>query len=339
MRHKKKERKAEKQRTSSKEPLTEGIQKKRREQRNWKSMTDKELVAYAKNYIRENEIKNRSNLAKVDSGLYKVLIYRRILNLVLPIKTQRIKWSSMTDNEIFDFIKKFIKNNNIKTETALKKKDMRLYSILRKRKLLTVVFPNKRKRQKRRDWFSMSDEELISYAKTYIEENGIRTRSSLQKVDGGLYLILRKKNLIPGIIPDGRKTRKRRNWVSISNEVLIKFANEFIEKNKIRKKSELEKLDPALCTVLRKRHLLSNILPSVIRNWSSMSDEELISYAKTYIEQNEIKTRKNLKEADGGLYAVLYKRKLLDVTFADVDQIKRVTQIKSIVDTMEDFNS
>jgi hypothetical protein len=48
------------------------------------------------------------------------------------------------------------------------------------------------------------------------------------------------------------------------------------------------------------------------REWSRMSNAEIIDYAEKFLAQMEGKTRKDLERADFGLYIVLYKRGLLD---------------------------
>lgn len=274
MRQKKLERKTERKRTSMKEPLAEGIRKKSRKKRNWKAMTDEEIITYAKKVVREDIIRGRKSLRKADSGMY---------------------------------------------------------NILRKRKLLTIIFP-----MKRRNWSSMSDAEIVSYAKTYIKENQIKNRTGLQKIDMGLYLVLRKRKLIDAIIPI---KQKQRNWKAMTDEELISNAKKFIEENSIKNRKGLAKADASLYQVLRKRNLLDALIPmkQKYRSWSSMTDEEIIAYAKTFIKENQIKNRKSLIKANISLYQISRRRKLLDIIFADIEETNKVEAIKQVVKAMEDF--
>ena len=52
----------------------------------------------------------------------------------------------------------------------------------------------------RRLWGSVNDGEIVGYAKRIIHENEIKTRTRLFEVDGALYQILRKRNLLDLVI-------------------------------------------------------------------------------------------------------------------------------------------
>jgi len=303
--------------------------------RDWSSTTDKELIIHAKKFIEENGIKNRKGLEKADLGLYKVLIRRNLLGAVILGKMLR-DWSSMTDDELISLVKTFIKENKIKNRKSLAKADSGLYFVLRKRNLLDTVIPEK---QEYRDWSSIPDKELLSYAKKFIEENTIKNRSGLQKADCGLCNILRKRNLLDAAIPEKRDRRKPRSWSSMTDDELVSYAKTYIKENAIKSRRGLEKADRGLYEILRKRNLLASVIPKKrkLRGWSSMSGEELISHAKTFIEENAIKNRSGLEKADHGLYQVLWRRKLLSAVFSDIEHAKKTEAVKQVFDAMKEF--
>jgi len=264
------------QRTPRKEPMTEMIQKKRREQRNWKSMSDGELITYAKKIIKENGIRNRNNLQKVDQGMYYVLRRRNLLGKIIPEKQKRRNWSSMTDEKIISYAKKIIEENKIKNRSNLRKADSGLGYVLKKRKLMVIVIPEK---QQKRNWSSISEEELIQFSKNFIEEKGIKNRKGLQKADYSLYEVLKERDCLNTLIPEKRRQR----------------------------------------------------------DWSSMTDKEIIKYAKTYVEKNAIKNRRGLAKADMGLYTILWRRNLLSAVFSDIEKSRKIEGIKQVVDAMKEF--
>ena len=53
--------------------------------------------------------------------------------------------------------------------------------------------------------------------------------------------------------------------------------------------------------------------------FSEMSDVELIEYAKKIITDNKISSRMELDEKDSGLYATLWKRRLIDRVFSEIE--------------------
>ncbi len=323
------------QRTSKKEPLTEGIQRKKRKQRNWASMTNKELVSYAKTYIEENGIKSRKDLEKADAGLYTTLWRRNLLDAVVPVKRKQRNWSSMNDTELISYAKKFIEENQIKNRKGLEKADVGLYQILIRRNLLDVVIPEKQ----HRDWSSMSNKEFILFAKKFIEENGIKSRKDLYKADGGLCYVLRKRNLLDAVIPNKQNSKPRGFFTKMSDEELVSYTKEIIEENGIKNRSSLQKGDNSLYEILRKRNLLDAVIPEKRehRKWFSMNNNELVQFAKKFIEENKIKNRKGLTKADPGLHDVLKRRNLLSAVFSPIEEAKKTAAVKQVVDAMKEF--
>jgi len=278
-------------------------------------MNDEELLSYAKKVIKENGIKTRKGLAKADPGLHAILYRRNLLDAIIPDKRKQRNWSSMNDKELISYAKTYILKNTIKTRSGLEKSDRCLYRILTKRNFLDILIPKKRKARDRRKWYPMSDEELVSYAKTLIEKNRIKNRKDFGKTDSGLYGVLLKRNILDAVIPE----KYGRDWSSMNDKELISHAKKFVEKNEIKNRTGLKKADMGLYKVLWKRNLLGAVVPEKRekRDWSPMIDEKLVSYAKTLIEKNGIKKRTDLHKADQSFYQVLRKRNLLDVIVPD----------------------
>jgi hypothetical protein len=53
---------------------------------------------------------------------------------------------------------------------------------------------------KKRDWSSISDDDLVKYAQQFASDHGIKTRQDLAKDDPGLYTALRKRNLVKTVL-------------------------------------------------------------------------------------------------------------------------------------------
>jgi len=68
----------------SEDVLVEGIQKERKHYGFWSSMTYEDLISYARNFIKEKGIKNRSSLAETCQSLYGILRKRNLLDTVFP---------------------------------------------------------------------------------------------------------------------------------------------------------------------------------------------------------------------------------------------------------------
>jgi hypothetical protein len=181
----------------------------------------------------------------------------------------------------------------------------------------------------------MNNEDLISHARKFIKENEIKNRGGLYKADLGLYDILRRRNLVDEVIPE----KEYRDWSSMSDEDLISHARKFIKENEIKNRTSLNEADGGLYYVLRKRNLLDEVISEKReeRDWSSMSNEDLISHARKFIEENEIKNRNGLHKADSGLYHVLRRRNLLDVVFADIERARKIEAIRQIIEGVKEF--
>ncbi|MBU0533062.1 hypothetical protein KKB44_06235 [Candidatus Micrarchaeota archaeon] len=301
--------------------------------RSWSVMRDHELVKFARKFMEEEGINGRHELEKADKGVYGILWKRKLLGEIGFENNQR-DWNSMNDEEIVEYTEEFMREG-IREREELRKADEGLYAALFRRKLLDKVgFEEKREE---RGWTSMSDEEIVGYAKKFMEENGISRRGKLQKADGGLYRILRKRRLLDEI----RFEERRRDWKAMSDEKLIGYAKGFIEKEEIGGTRELMNADKGLYSVLRRRKLLDKVgfetKKREMRNWKAMTDDEIIKYARKTMEEEGISGREELRKVDSGLCSVLRRRKLLDRVFSSIDQSRRREAILQVVEAMEEF--
>ncbi|MDO8554655.1 MAG: hypothetical protein Q7S22_07650 [Candidatus Micrarchaeota archaeon] len=224
-------------RSDTKEPLGEGLAKlnvqivvldKRefkipldsRGRRNWKLMTEDQIVDYARAYCKEKRITRSSGLEhgpNKDNSLYIQLNARKIVGRVferntfeevtlqgrtfkIPLNTQlRRDWQSMPNDEIVDYAKAYCKEKGIAKPselTAGSKKDTGLCHQLQQRKLMNRVFERNDfekitlqgrtfkiplNAEGKRNWKAMSDAEIVDYAKAYCAENGITKPQELRE--------------------------------------------------------------------------------------------------------------------------------------------------------------
>jgi len=278
---------------------------KRRETREWGA--DENVLETARKTVEENGISNRSGLAKADPGLYDVLRHRKLLDFVC-FKERTNRWGK--DEEVLGFARKEIEKEGIMSRNGLKKADPKLYTILRNRKLLHLIGLVDRVKQGK--WGT--DAEVLKIARDRIEGDGIRNRSGLEKADGALYAVLKRRDLLDSIRFEKRP--RQRNW-GTDGEVL-EFAASFIAENGIDNRSQLGGAYPGLYAVLNKRKLLDSVIfkeRELHRKWGP--DQEVLAVARHFIQENGIRNRIGLEEADCGLYNVLRLRRLLDFVGLD----------------------
>jgi hypothetical protein len=306
-----------KPRTGNRPPLTENvILLNSQGHRDWASMTDENLVRYAKRYMKENGISGRRELYDTDQRWYYILRKRGLLDKIgFEGKMRKTRnWKDMEDNEIIEVSKRFIEEKGITGRSELQKADQGLCYVLRKRKLLDeLVF--EKKRPKRRQWNKMSDEELIEHAKRFMKENAIRGRGMLSRADRGMYDVLRKRKLLDKLVTR-KNQRKRRPWNKMQDEEIIDHAKRFMEEQRICGRTELRIEDVGLYGILVRRRLLGRVWFEEKKRkeklWKDLSNEELIKHVKMLMKDKGINGRHELKKADQGLYCVLWRRGLLD---------------------------
>ncbi len=118
-----------------------GFEEKRGKLRSWKNIVDEKVVEYARKVMEEKGIRGRHELEKDDSGLYRVLRKRGLLDEVgFKEKQKERPWRDMSDEEIVEFARKVMEEKGIIGRNELQKSDSGLYSALRKRGLLDRTF-------------------------------------------------------------------------------------------------------------------------------------------------------------------------------------------------------
>jgi hypothetical protein len=243
-------------------------------------------------------------------------------------------FTKMSDNEFVAFAKKVVEEKGIKNRSGLRIEDQGLYYALWKRKLLDEVEFEK----SYRDWGAMSDEELVAFAKKVVEEKRIKSRNGLKKEDSGLYQALRKRKLLDKI---GFETI-RRDWESMSGKELVALGKKLVAKEGITSRNGLKREDAGLYKVLQKRNFLDKIefesKRKKKRNWTPLSDKELVLVAKEFVAKKGIKNRSGLENDDSGLYQALLKRKLLDAVFSDLEKFKEREAVREVCNALSEFN-
>jgi hypothetical protein len=287
---------------------------KRNGQRDWKAITDEHLLAYSKSALEVRGIKNRHGLEKSDSALYQALRKRDLIGKAISEKRETRTWSFISDDSLVFHARAFIENNGITNRHGLEKADRGLYAVLRNRGLIKEAIFEKRKT---RDWASLSDGKLVRLSQRFIEDNRISNRKELARSDRGLCQILRRRGLMGRVISLDHENRRLHK---LSDEQILLFTQKLINKKRIASRRELKKEDSRLYSALARRGLMEKIgLGPLYRNWTAMSDEQLVCYAREVINRRRLTTLRELREFDNGLEQILRKRALtLDVGLSPV---------------------
>ena len=291
-----------------------------RGRKNWVKMSDEEIVEHAKRFMKEKEITYRKELEKANLGLLLTLQRRKLLHKIglKRKRKERRDWSSISDDELVLYAKSIIKEKGIIGLTELYNADHALYEALRKRALLDK-FGFERRHRERRDWFPMSDDELIHYTQSFVKEKEITKKSELKKSDTGLFMVLRRRTLLSKIVFEG----KHKDWQSMNEIQLVEYAQTILKEKGISGRYELQKATPGLYNILRKKLLLDKIVfEQKRREWSSRSDDELVQYAQSFMKETEITRRCELKKFDFGLFKALLRRNLLSYIFSVIKYTK-----------------
>ncbi len=225
----------------------------------------------------------------------------------------RRMWRKMSDEEIVEYVRKVMEETEISGRSELSIVDSGAYAVLKIRRLLEKVGFVEQQRKKR-SWKELSDEEVVEIAREFMDTIDITGRSELEKADRGLYSVLKRRELLDSVGFE-EKRKKVRLWSEMSDEEVVELARKIIEEKGISGRTELNRSETSLYRVLKKRGLLSKVgfedKWKKARAWRDMSDEEIIGFARRVMEEKGISGRKELENADRGLYIVLWKRKLL----------------------------
>ena len=229
---------------------------------------------------------------------------------IVPLrKNGHRDWTSLSDDKLVACAKKFMKEKGISGKRELRKADQGLYTVLWRRKLLDNVGLE----EKHRDWVSMDDKELVSYTKKFMKERGIDWKEELRKADYGCYMALHRRKLLDKVGFEGKKQRPRGFFSKMSDDEVVAFAKKVMKEKGMRRRGGLQKVDGRLYTALRLRKLMDRVgFEDKLRDWVSMSNDEIVSHAKRVMKEKGISGRTELARAYSGLYKALGRKKLLD---------------------------
>jgi hypothetical protein len=302
--------------------------------RDWSALDHCGLISFANTFIEKNGIRYRTELSILNGRLYDALRRRDLLNSI-NCDCKRKKWSKMNDEQIVEFAKKVMRERKIHDPKEFRKKEYGLYLTLQRRNLQNKVFGDKIK--KRRNWASMSDEELISHSQQFIDERGIKNRKALTQIDSGLYQVIKTRNLSSELNFKGDVG----SWKRYSDDELVSYSQRFIDEQGIMNVRNFQKKDGGLYATLRARNLVDRMkFVKNRRDWTRMDEGELIALAKRFVRENSIKKKYDLIKLDLGLYKVLWKRKLLAQVFSEIEQSKQqklISGLTQAADAMEKF--
>jgi len=303
-----------------------GLESKRRE---WSRMDADELLAFARRYVSARGIESRSELKEADRGL-ALALWRRGLVDRLGLGEKNRGWSAMSDDELVAFAQSLLIRRGLDGRTELQQADRGLYRALGIRKLMDRIGVEAR----HRDWASMGDEELVAFARSFISEKGIDGRLRLCEMDNGLYLALRKRGLLDRVGLE----RQLRVWSAMGDDELVSFARRFIAENGITWKAELRRADLGLLKALQRRKLQDDVgLEDRYRDWASMSEEELKALSLRFMAKRRICGKTELQKAFKGLYYALWKRKLVDEVFSELEALGEDDGVREVVKALEEF--
>jgi len=308
-----------------------------RGQCDWNSLNADEIVAFTKKAMKEEGLGGKKEFEKAYRGAYANLKRRKLLDRVGFEEKQRRrrKWKDMSDKELIGYARKLMEEKGITGRWELGQADQGLYVILKKRKVIDKI----EFEVKERKWRELSDEELVERAKRFMKKRRITGSKEFENADKAFYQVLRGRRLLDevGFV---RKKKKARNWKELSDDELVAYAKRFMRRNGIEARTELQKLSRDIYYILWKRKLLDRLAFSKKqRNWKDMSDDELVAYAKRFVEEHGINTRSELRDMDRRLSAVLRRRNLHDRVFSDIEETRTRDARLKVVEALEKFGT
>jgi len=166
--------------------------------------------------------------------------------------------AGMNDEELAGYAEWLMDSLGICSRTELKVVDSGVYNaLLRRQWKRWGVMEKVGFEEKRRDWDSLSNEDLIGHAREFMKKKGIRTKEELYNADNGLHQALRKReNEKPGVMGKvgfERKRREMRDWKAMDDDELVARAQEFVKERGISGRTELNKIDSGMYDALLRR--------------------------------------------------------------------------------------
>ena len=236
-------------------------------------------------------------------------------------------FSKMNDDNFVRYVKKIMKENRITRRVDLEDGDPGLYDALLKReKKNPGIMDRIGFEVVQRDWSSMNDDEFVGHIKRFMGENSITRRRQLEKANPRLYGALRRREIKdPSITGMIEFETVKRDWSSMDDDEFVEHVVDFMAEKGITRVGELKDTCQALLSELYRRNRKN---PGIVerigfekqrRDWNPMTDDEVVAHAQTFARERGITRRKQLENADVGLYIVLVRRKLVDRVFAEIE--------------------
>jgi hypothetical protein len=320
-------------------PLTEGtIPLNGHGGRDWTSLSNRELVAYARNFINRNAIRSISDFQIKDPGLESVLRKRGLLRRVLNKATTKIFnekrspgfFSNMDDGEMLEYATRLVRTKGLESKKELQREDNGLYQALCKRGLLEKLELG----DKHTRWRDLNDDELVAFAQKSIEKKGISGRKEMYRKDGRLYDVLRRRGLLEQV----RFKIRRMSWKSMNDGEIIAYSKEYLDANPGTGRGDLFRSNPSHYEALRRRNLLGEVGFDEKRIcWREMSDKEILSLARKLVSERSIRRKVELKKADHRLYDTLCRRNLITTVFREVEKREETRAVQQVVNALKEF--
>jgi hypothetical protein len=252
---------------------------------------------------------------------------------LIPLtKSGRRAWEAMSDEDIEAYARGFIRAKRISTLAELRDADEGLRDSLARRGMLGPKFWERAGLAgKRRAWKMLSDAELLSHARSFMESSGITSMRELREADAGLYQeLLKREKGGRGILQKASFISRKRRWNSYSDSELVSFARTFMEKKGIAGIKELKEAHERLYRALIDRkgkcpeimEKVGFLAKKSRRNWDVFNDKELAAVGKHMIMFKRIRSRSELHGFDKSLFQALSRRRLMDGVFSGFEAIR-----------------
>ncbi|MFP3949943.1 MAG: sigma-70 family RNA polymerase sigma factor [Candidatus Micrarchaeia archaeon] len=273
-------------RLSSAGPLSEAPRINR-----WKSLSDSEVLEFARNFISRSNILSRTQVANSHSRLYRELRTRGLFD-ELGLSPEP-PLSSLSDEALVSRAKKLKDEGNFVRRSHFRKAHYGIYDELRKRGLVGELGFE----QAGTDRSSMSNEELVAQANNIVREEGISSVTEFIERHGAVYKALcdRALHLQLGI------KRKYVDWSGVPDSGLISIAQKKMLEKGICNPGSFKKAFPGVYKQLRKRGLVEKAgFRPAYSSLHRLPATKLIRQAKQFILKHDVSSVSELQNTPGG---------------------------------------
>ncbi len=270
----------------------------------WKSLSNYEVLEFARNFVSRNNISSRTQVARSNSRLYKELRTRNLFDELGFSLGPTL--SSLGDKELISRAKMLMEDGNFVRRSHFKKAHYGIYAELKKRDLVGELGFE----QVGTDRSSMSSEELVAQANKLVQEEGLSSVTEFIERHGAVYKALSDRGLHLQL----EIKRKYVDWSVVPDSELISVAQEKMLKKGICTPGPFKEEFPGIYKQLRKRGLVGDAgLRPAYRSLRRIPSAELIGQARQFIAKHNISSISKLQDAPGGwqLYSELSGRRLL----------------------------